>query len=242
MSKEIQNISIDSLAASGIQASLNQNDIVEIVVQKRYDQITSKIEELNRRSTELSNVLINRRKEVMNTLKEKVRKELKLNDNVSVSVSSPYRSDKSENKLMINRIISEDYRNGERYFVTNNTFLLPAKKSQPILEDFSISVHITTSKKTSLGVVEEGINYRIDIENQPILTAAEITAWKKEAEKLNKEIAEFWETLPKTKNNYVHLSTSKLSQEVRNQVNSKILKNQAPKLIAQIEQMFGVSL
>lgn len=231
-----QELTVKSLQDAGITAQINQNDIIEIIVQKKMDEFVAIVQALADESNtiyeEWKSIRAKNEEDFCTQLEKFIphfsKKSVQFTTNGVVKKSgngcggyshvlldNPYIGESGDIISLCNKqqsIPNEEI--GMRFFYSDST------NSEEIVNGMTIKTN--TSKVYDIEYI-----IKMDVIN-PIIEKAAI---------FNEKYEEYSKKLRVKSFNVV-----KITRDVKTKLNKQILKKQAPSILNQIEVLFGVSL
>lgn len=240
----IATLTTQQLEQSGIRTNLNQNDIVEIISTEAYDRIMASLESIPKFN--------NNHFKDYSKLDAQFIKKVKASKHYEESMDiTPFDIDHHEDcttkQLLITykRIDIEESNNDKirlilksstsSIFISGNLKLHFTRYSKNINEfqgDFEVF------KGNARTVFSQTFPYKSAKTEEQILA---------EVEKYNQEIMDFYNNIPVSEkiNNgvaYKLISYDTIAKQARVHVNKNIIKNQAPEVTQQLNNLFGITL
>lgn len=243
---DIATLTTQQLEQSGVKTNLNQNDIVEIISTEAYDKIMSSLESIpkfNNHSTDYSKL------DAQFIKKVKASKHYEESMNITPSdIKHHHEEDDTTKELLITykRIDIEESNNDKirlilksstsSIFISGNVKLDFTKYSKNINEsqgDFEVF------KGNARTAFSQTFPYKSAKTEEQILA---------EVEEHNQKLIDFYNNIPvseKINGNgvaYKLISYDTIAKQARVHVNKNIIKNQAPEVTQQLNNLFGITL
>lgn len=241
---DIATLTTQQLEQSGIKTNLNQNDIVEIISTEAYDKIMGSLESIpkfHNHSTDYSKL------DAQFIKKVKASKHYEESMDITPSDISHFTKDVIKDLLITYKSIDIEESNNDKI-----RLIVKLHTSRILI---SGSVRLMFAKYTG-GINESqgdfevnGGNSRIEFKQifpyKSVKTEEQILA---EVEKHNQEVMDFYNNIPvseKINSNglaYKLISYDTIAKQARVHVNKNIIKNQAPEVTQQLNNLFGITL
>lgn len=240
----IATLTTQQLEQSGIRTNLNQNDIVEIISTEAYDRIMASLESIPK----FNNNHFKDYSKLDAQFIKKVKASKHYEESMDITPSDiNHHEDCTTKQLLITykRIDIEESNNDKirlilksstySIFISGNLKLDFTRYSETINEsqgDFEVF------RGCSRIVFSQTFPYKSAKTEEQILA---------EVEKYNQEIMDFYNNIPVSEkiNNgvaYKLISYDTIAKQARVHVNKNIIKNQAPEVTQQLNNLFGITL
>ena len=233
-------LTVKSLEESGIKTSLNQNDLIEIVVEDFMEKLKQEVDFLNGKIADsFAQWELLRSQHAEKMLKELIKAKFIPADTGldSISYSTAHLNpQQNSNSLSVYKISLYEGSNTEVYKIDRNHYIGSIQGSA-----FKLTVVCTIDQtndvsSSSISGIASTIR-KIDKFSREVIITQEMLdpIWEK-AKKIGEEATAFVNKFPTGR-----INTAKMAREARAKMNKKILKNQAPALMKQMEKIFNLS-
>jgi len=230
-------LTVKSLEDSGIKTSINQNDLIDIVVQDKFEKIQNEVNRINEKAKYLAEGYVKMRE----ANKDLFLKELnKIDPSITLEqITIELKNRYSGVSIFGLTFLEDQYAKVDNIYEIKKQALgtLPAEGESPI---FILTCRITTNSEGDVtgakGVKFTSTSTTIYTKGVKV-SAKSISGYYKDAEALNKECNEFLAMFPNPR-----ININKIARETKTKMNKAILKNQAPLLQEQMKKIFAIDL
>ena len=228
-------LTVKSLEDSGIKTSINQSDLIDIVVQDKHDRIQREVERIDTVARATAKKFSDYLDGVKNTFLEEVQK-------VDPSITLEQISMNQKNRYSSTPINGVFFSEDQHARVDNiyqigktNRGNLPTE-TEPAL--YSLECNVTISKETEVakGIKATSVT-KVHYIKEVKLPAKTMASFYSHAKALNIECDAFIATFPSTR-----INMNKVTKDIKTKMNKAILKNQAPALQEQMKKVFDIDL
>lgn len=240
---DIATLTTQQLEQSGIKTNLNQNDIVEIISTEAYDRIMASLESIPKFSSKEDYSKL----DAQFIKKVKASKHYQESMDITPSDIDHFRKDVIKDLVITCKSIDIEESNNDkiRLIVRSNTSKILISGSVKLM----FSKYITGINESQGDFEVNGGSSRVEFRQifpyKSAKTEEQILA---EVEKHNQEVMDFYNNIPvseKINSNgvaYKLISYDTIAKQARVHVNKNIIKNQAPEVTQQLNNLFGITL
>lgn len=233
--KPSTDLTVKSLEDSGIRTTINQGDLIDIVVQDRQDRIQSEVDRIDllakNLSTKFSNYLEGLRATFLSEL-QKIDSSITI-EQITLSTKNRY------NSMTINGVSFKEDVNARVDNIYDLSRVsrgsLPSSKDEAL---YVLGCNVTTTKETE---PVKGIKVTTDVKmnytKEVKIAAKTMAAYYKDLESINAEVDTFLNSF-----STLRINMNKITKEIKTKLNKTILKNQSPELQAQMKKVFDIDL
>ena len=240
---DIATLTTQQLEQSGIKTNLNQNDIVEIISTEAYDKIMGSLESIpkfDNHSRDYSKL------DAQFIKKVKASKHYQESMDITPSDIDHFTKDATKDLSITYKSIDIEENNDKiRLIVRSHTLKILISGSVKLM----FSKYITGINESQGDFEVYGGSSRIEFrQNFPYKSSKTEEQILAEVEKHNQEVMDFYNNIPvseKINSNglaYKLISYDTIAKQARVHVNKNIIKNQAPEVTQQLNNLFGITL
>lgn len=242
----VSKLTTNTLEQSGIKTNLNQNDIVEIIATDAYEKILNSLENIPNFNTEICDLTLHKEiflNEIIKLDIIKINKEKLHIHNINSKVID--KNDKVTKFNYFSLDTGESKDDSFKIYLNEKEF---SYKSSYLIE-LSYSHYSYKEEDTKINDIEIYEGYHNKIFNKKILVKSNLNLKQFEnyVNNHNEKVLNIFNNIPikeKTINNrrYKIINYKNMISQARISVNRNIIKNQAPELTNQLNNLFNINL